>query len=1795
MVQDDVITGIEITNFGPADLDISCLDITRENPSTETYNVPNGTVLAPGAVYTQLFTDIPAGTAAGYYISYVGRVIDGVSINGYQAFNYTFNGGLFGNSFHRLYIWDHDEDIDFELVDPCLPGSFGSLNPSLPICPPNGTTVGMQEGEAGVAFCSTTINVIDNVAPFCAQFDTTHYELLLPVEIVDGCTTINFDVAEDMAVGDVRLMDLQLDLTNAEDLIASLSSPDGTSVVLFGGSCPGTSSVTASFSDNAGGTMGSVLCDPPGGGHMFQPMQSFKTFFNEGAQGTWSLEISDKGLDEGFILEATLEILTLVPFAQEDMVMENDLDDCGAFFSWPHPMFSDNCCFGEMSFHFESDDAEMPPLSIGGFAQGSMAGTTFGVGTTTVIYTSVDQFGNESQCSFDVTVTDTQAPAFRPEDCQDRVFQLNPGGCTIPMNELFFPTNALNDNCDDVDLRITPDFQGGIPIGDHTFTMTMTDRFGNESECTFNVTVEPFNVTGTGDAIVCTGNVNLSLGPDCTATVTPEMILSDAVSYGCSEDFCVRLTDEFGNEIGSSEFGTNILTEEHIGQTILVEVCIDCAESNCCWAYINVENKLIPEVICPDDITISCNQTYDISVTGEPVVETCEQEIYFNYEDELVSNGMCEDPAATLVRTWYITDESGNTITCDQNIHIKKFNLGDVVMPDDYVVTDFYSCQEVVDDPSLTHPEHTGYPSIEGVPIYETGEGLCSHFWNWDDLILNNCDGSYEILRRWVVHDMCEEVDFHENPIEHYQIVKVLDTTPPVFEDCPSDLTVNAGTSNCAADIYLNDYMPIIYDQCGSVEDLFVTVNPGTVYESPANSGNYYLTNLVPGEHRVRIRAKDQCSNFSTCEFNIHVEDLDEPNVICESDLIVSLSNTGQSKLHAEVIDDGSFDYCTDVFFQVYRLNEYCIDDADLVPGPYITVCCEDVARSPIMVVLRVWDDADGDGTYGSVGDHFGECMVEVVVQDKTIPELQCPPDIDLQCGQDYTDLNLTGMPSVGFVCNTVDATYVDDVNNLEDCNVGQIVRRWTIPTPEGNVECEQIITVTAPDTFDESDIVWAADWVGDCNTAQSDFTPQFVGAGVCDQLGIQLESDTFYLVDDACFKVINNWKVRNWCTGEEYVDQQVLKFVDDTPPVITVADANFISELSCQATVELSASADDAGSACPSDNISWIVRVDLENNGSFDYQYSGYLPSDDDEFDDTDGDGIPDIFLANTSGGEQVTVSLPTEILVSSTEHRVVWVADDGCGNTSSETSYFNVTDQKPPTAVCINLSSGFMVNGELTLWACDFDASSTDNCTAIEDLLFGFTEVHPTLDPSFNPLTGCTSRTFTCDDFLASNNGLVVVPIYVWDESGNFSICEAQLNLIDESGACGGNIIPMIAGRVTTPSGDNLANAEVSLMNIQSLPLEQTMTGANGRYAFEDITFGQDYKVGVKKDSLYMNGISTLDVILIQKDIIAVEKFDNPYQLIAADITNDERITATDIIKLRKLILGVEADFPDNDSWSFVDVNDAMTINNVWPFVEEVNLFDIPASNMAVDFVGVKIGDVNFTAIANLMGPVETEVRGNDALIWSFDNQSYREGEEVEVIFDADVNIPIDGFQFTLQHPGLDLMEIYSENAYWDKDYYGIFEDKTTVAWNDPEAKQWTSKNSFVVRFIAREAGSLAESLTMNSEITFAEAYDTTGNAVMSNELVPSLTPFVLKQNTPNPFTGTTLVSFTLPEKGEVKITIYDTQGKLLYTRFGNYESGMNRLILSKEDIGAATGLLTLKAEYQEESQTIKMISIN
>jgi hypothetical protein len=88
-------------------------------------------------------------------------------------------------------------------------------------------------------------------------------------------------------------------------------------------------------------------------------------------------------------------------------------------------------------------------------------------------------------------------------------------------------------------------------------------------------------------------------------------------------------------------------------------------------------------------------------------------------------------------------------------------------------------------------------------------------------------------------------------------------------------------------------------------------------------------------------------------------------------------------------------------------------------------------------------------------------------------------------------------------------------------------------------------------------------------------------------------------------------------------------------------------------------------------------------------------------------------------------------------------------------------------------------------------------------------------------------------------------------------------------------------------------------------------------------------------------LEGVTTDDLTRISKHILGITPLDNSFAILAADANNSGSITTFDIVELRKLILGIYLELPNNSNWRFIPdycFNDPVftaTFNGPYPFL--------------------------------------------------------------------------------------------------------------------------------------------------------------------------------------------------------------------------------------------------------------------
>jgi hypothetical protein len=768
---------------------------------------------------------------------------------------------------------------------------------------------------------------------------------------------------------------------------------------------------------------------------------------------------------------------------------------------------------------------------------------------------------------------------------------------------------------------------------------------------------------------------------------------------------------------------------------------------------------------------------------------------------------------------------------------------------------------------------------------------------------------------------------------------------------------------------------------------------------------------------------------------------------------------------------------------------------------------------------------------------------------------------------------------------------------------------------------------------------------------------PAWVDA-TCSLIGWSLDSDTFYFEGDACRKIINTYTVIDWCQYELgspnspgiWTWTVIGKLIDPYAPLVVAENDMFpavpgtggsgtgIDESSCVGVgITMSATATDRivdvdgdtiDNACPSQWLKWNVLLDINNDWVYEREWSSFVAEDRNTSSDplwsednladnlaVYGYAIPDVRVGNTGGvdnaedfatapGFEYTINIPDAIPADcgETQHRVVWKAYDGCGNVTSVTSYFTVQDKKAPTPYCINLSTALMADPDgagpleamVELWAIDFDAGSFDNCTEYDNLRFTFTDTTPELDPNFDSSLNSSSHIFVCEDLNGASPAFLTLPIYVWDECGNYDFCLVNLRLVDNQGGCVVDTTgSMIAGNIHTSFGEMIENVQV--MNETYIPelTDMKMTDATGNFMFEYNANNFDYELSASKNNDYLNGVSTLDLVLIQRHILGLQDLNDPYLMIAADVNHDNEITAIDLIELRKLILGIYDELPNNGSWRFGDANQALSVANPWGFDESIEINNLSTNMMHEDFIGVKVGDVNGSAQAN-QNSNSTEVTSSNRISIEFNDRDIAAGELVEVTVGGTSLSDVYGYQFTMATEGLELVNVESGVINVSEENFASFGNVVTTSWNSVTPVT-TSDVLFTMTFRSAVSGRLADIINVNSDITKAEAYVGSDLKVVDINVSNNVetADFALYQNEPNPFTTTTVIGFVMPEAADATLTVYDVTGKVIKLVSGNYAKGYNKIELSKSDLGAA-GVLYYQLDSNDYTATKKMIII-
>jgi len=586
----------------------------------------------------------------------------------------------------------------------------------------------------------------------------------------------------------------------------------------------------------------------------------------------------------------------------------------------------------------------------------------------------------------------------------------------------------------------------------------------------------------------------------------------------------------------------------------------------------------------------------------------------------------------------------------------------------------------------------------------------------------------------------------------------------------------------------------------------------------------------------------------------------------------------------------------------------------------------------------------------------------------------------------------------------------------------------------------------------------------------------------------------------------------------------------------------------------------------CGSDAISFCATAKDDCTPDDQLKYSYFV--------DLNNDGTRDF------GGNTACVTISKSLGLKYGRHMITWSVEDNCGNVKTCSKTFIIKDCKKPTPVAKLLAIELMPNNcQATLEAAKLNNFSWDNCTPMSNLRFRLAKL------------GEYSANMTLDQVLSLNDYVVfgageigsqTVALFVIDADNNWDFVETFVlvqSVMNPDCNTNGNTA-IVSGTVQTEAKENMDNVDIKVNGISKYK-----TDAQGIFNLI-LEKNKTYNITAEKLIEPRNGVTTADLVAINKHVLAIESLNSPYKRIAADINNDSKISTADMVELRKLILFISDGFSNNTSWKLLDKNYSFTTATPEKenYTKSFTFDPLTKSLNTNNFIGVKIGDVNGSAKANnLIG--NGEERNELSYNFVAENTFIKAGETKTIELKLDQSANLAGYQFTLNFDPAQLEIIHASGLKEDNFGFALLnEGALTISTNDQ------NNQSILLTLKAKKNLNIENGFSIGSRFTKAEAYTISGDLANISLKFSGLVDnnnFQLFQNKPNPFNQKTIIGFILPESTNATLTIYDAVGKIHQIVNGNYTKGYNEIDIDRSKLPTA-GIFTYRLTTSNNSAT-------
>ncbi|XP_038074883.1 hyalin-like [Patiria miniata] len=280
-----------------------------------------------------------------------------------------------------------------------------------------------------------------------------------------------------------------------------------------------------------------------------------------------------------------------------------------------------------------------------------------GIGIHTVTYDATDGSDNTASCTFQITVTDEEAPDLSclTSFSIETVFGLPYGTATW-----MIPT--ASDNSGETPVQTANQTSPvNLEIGTYTVTYDATDASGNSAECSFKITVVegiPLSVTCTPFSLTTDSN---KAHATYTLPLNPDVIEHNSGSYTVE----TTVTTQDGTPVSHTDGQSAQFSYDEVYS---VQYCVqDSTTTECCTSQLAVQDDEDPVITCPaafETATDAGVAYYNESLPAATVTDNSGEDIMYIPEDGPY-------PLGTNTVTYTATDSSRNSASCTVEVTVK--------------------------------------------------------------------------------------------------------------------------------------------------------------------------------------------------------------------------------------------------------------------------------------------------------------------------------------------------------------------------------------------------------------------------------------------------------------------------------------------------------------------------------------------------------------------------------------------------------------------------------------------------------------------------------------------------------------------------------------------------------------------------------------------------------------------------------------------------------------------------------------------------------------------------------------------------------------------------------------------------------------------------------------------------------------------------------------------------------------------------------------------------------------------